>query len=125
MDKKSLEKICELKVNAMKAKCNLRIEEQEYYTSELNKILSKLTLTEVRDVEEYVATALVKTTKALKEYSKILNIMVKNKQQTTTFDAKNFYDLRSKKLAYKDLLDECHEIDERLTEEFMHNVRGL
>ncbi|MGN1222443.1 MAG: hypothetical protein ACI4TT_04345 [Christensenellales bacterium] len=107
MDKNLVKQIYDLKIKQIKAKINLKVEEEAYFASELDCILNLLKLEELKELKADAESKYAKTKKLQKNVTNINKKIAKEGNETTPFDAKHFYELSTKNLAYDSLIKDC------------------
>lgn len=110
MKKLLLDRICNLKVKEVQAKLNFRRDEQKFYAQELKNAFMRLNIKDVKEIREESKKRLSYTQDMI---AKTKNITQKCKEKeipATTLDAKHFYTLSSKEIAYENLILECDAI---------------
>ena len=106
-------RIYDLKINEIKHNINLHCDEQALVKNELNSIYNKLDLNEISYLKKHATIQLKNVNGLLETYKNINKKIVKSKNKTTIFDAENFYELSTKKLACKEIINDCNNLLEK------------
>lgn len=113
MDKILFEHIFILKLNSVKMHINLKIDEKAYFEDELKQIYKNFKLEDVNSLKKYAKERLAETDELLEKCKK-LNKKIADEYTPTSFDAKTFYKLSSKKLACEEIINDCNDIADKL-----------
>lgn len=120
MDKNLLKQIYDLKIKQIKAKINLKFEDEAYFARELDFIFNSLKLDDFKDLKSDAEKKYAKTKKLGKNIANINNKIAQKGKEITKFDSKHFYELSTKNLAYDLIIKDCKTFINKLDKELQY-----
>lgn len=106
MNKNLLTQIYDLKIKQIKAKINFKEKDAKNYEKELNSIYKVLDLSEIKEIKEDLLVKYAQSKNLEKNVAKMNKQSARYINKTSCHEAKEFYELSTKSLAFNSLIQD-------------------